>query len=478
VADRLSASQDAAPSAGTSSSAQVSSSLELPVLSAAEAAPTSFHLLAKPTGAICNLDCKYCFFLSKEALYPGSSFRMTDEVLEAYVKQLIEAHKTPEVTIAWQGGEPTLMGLDFFQRAVELADRYKKPGQTIQHTIQTNGTRLDDDWGAFFKQHNFLVGLSVDGPRDLHDTYRVDKGGKGSFDQVMRGWEHLNRHRVDVNILCTVHTANADQPLRVYRFFRDELGARYLQFIPIIERATETLLPLANQGWSERPDRTRPLYQQAGELVTERSVKPEQYGRFLIAIFEEWVRRDVGQVYVQTFDATLGSWIGQYSLCIFSPTCGNALALEHTGDLYSCDHYVEPDYKLGNITETPMVEMVASPRQRRFGQDKLDTLPRYCQECDVRFACNGECPRNRFLHTPDGEPGLNYLCAGYKLFFNHVRQPMTVMADLLRRDRAPAEIMALYAQQDRQLQDAVRRAGRNDTCPCGSGRKLKRCHGA
>lgn len=411
-------------------------------------APPAFHLLAKPAGAICNLDCKYCFFLSKEMLYPGSRFHMADELLETYIRQLLEAHgRVPEVTIAWQGGEPTLMGLGFFKRSVQLAHEYKRPGQQILHTIQTNGTKLDDEWCAFFKEHNFLVGLSVDGPRPIHDTYRVNKGGAGSFDQVMRGYELLQKHGVDVNILCTVHAANQHHPLAVYRFFRDELAVNYIQFIPIVERATARFLPLANVGWSERPGGERPLYTQSGSLVTERSVNGKQYGRFLCTIFDEWVRRDVGRVFVQIFDTTLGAHLGQYSLCIFAPTCGNALALEHNGDLYSCDHYVEPDYLLGNIQETHMIELVASDKQRQFGRDKQETLPRYCRECEVRFACNGGCPRNRFSRTPDGEAGLNYLCAGYKLFFKHVERPMKIMANLLRQGRYADEILQLYAPE-------------------------------
>ena len=451
-------------------------------------APPAYHLLTKPTGAICNLDCKYCFFLSKEMLYPGSRFRMADELLETYIKQMLESQRVPEVALAWQGGEPTLMGLDFFKRSVELAQKYKRPDQRISHTMQTNGTKLDDEWCAFFKENDFLIGLSVDGPKDIHDTYRVNKGGAGSFDQVKRGWEYLRKHEVEYNILCTVHAANADHPLEVYRFFRDELETNFIQFIPIIERATPDFLPLANVGWSERDGGDRPLYLQQGNLVTERSVKGEQYGRFLIEIFEEWVRRDVGEIYVQMFDVTLGSWVGEHNLCIFSPTCGNALALEHNGDLYSCDHYVEPDYLLGNILETHMIELVASDRQRQFGLDKVETLPRYCQECEVRFACHGGCPKNRFINTPpsetapNGEPGLNYLCAGYKLFFNHVRRPMTVMANLLKAQRAPAEIMKLYDAEDaaadgKQQADPFANTGRNDPCPCGSGKKFKHCHG-
>jgi uncharacterized protein len=441
--------------------------------------PLAFHLLAKPTGAVCNLDCKYCFFLSKEMLYPGSRFRMADELLETYIRQLLEAHQqVPEVTIAWQGGEPTLMGLDFFKRSIELAENYRKPGQTIQHTIQTNGTRIDDALAAFFKQHNFLVGLSVDGPKELHDAYRVNKGGSGSFEQVMKGWQTLVKHRVDVNILCTVHAANAGHPLEIYHFFRDELKAQYMQFIPIVERATTETLPIANQGWSERPGGDRPLYTQVGELVTERSVKPEQYGHFLIAIFDEWLRRDVGKVFVQSFDAALANWIGQPSLCIFQPTCGNALALEHNGDLYSCDHFVEPAFLLGNIQESHLIELVASDQQRKFGQDKWDSLPKYCRECEVLFACYGECPRNRFIHTPDGEPGLNYLCAGYKLFFNHINRPMRIMAELLRRGRYADEVMNILALERMQkLQQAIAQARPNDACPCGSGKKFRKCHG-
>ncbi len=403
--------------------------------------PPAFHLLAKPTGATCNLDCKYCFFLSKEMLYPGSRFRMADELLETYIRQLLEAHQDPNVTIAWQGGEPTLMGVDFFKQSVLYVEKYKKTGQTVEFTIQTNGTKITDELAAFFKENNFLVGLSMDGPEALHNINRLDKGGRGTFDQVLKGWKTLMKHKVDVNILCTVNAANADDPLRVYKFFRDELKAHYIQFIPIVERATEALLPLANQGWSERPGGGRPLYQQSGELVTERTVKPEQYGHFLIEIFDEWVRKDVGTVFVINFDAALGNWVGQPSLCIFQRTCGNALALEHNGDMYSCDHFVEPAYLLGNIQKMHMLDMVASEKQQKFGQDKFDTLPKYCRECEVLFACYGECPRNRFIRTPDGEPGLNYLCAGYKMFFKHIDHPMRLMAELLRRGKYADEVM-------------------------------------
>ena len=433
-------------------------------------APTAFHLLAKPTGAQCNLDCDYCFFLSKELLYPDSRFRMTDETLERYLRRLIEAHAgAPEVTIAWQGGEPTLMGLDFFRRSVEIAARYLEPGQRAAHTIQTNGTLIDDEWARFFAEQSFLVGISIDGPREVHDAYRVTKGGRGSFDKVMRGLACLRDAGVEFNALTTIHHANADRGAEVYRFLRDDCGARFVQLIPIIERVAEAAAD-GSVPWSSWRD--RPLYVQDGTVVTGRSVTGEQYGRFLVDVFEEWVRNDVGTVFVQMFDVALANWYGEPpSLCVHSETCGSAFALEHNGDLYSCDHYVEPELKLGNIGVHDMVELVGSPRQVAFGEAKRDTLPQQCLDCDVRFACHGGCPKDRFVETASGEPGLNYLCPGYLAFFHHVDRPMRLMCDLLRADRAPAEVMAVYAADDA-------RRGRNDPCTCGSGAKWKRCHGA
>jgi uncharacterized protein len=437
--------------------------------------PPAFHVLAKPTGPICNLDCEYCFFLSKEMLYPGDRFRMADELLEKYLRQLLESHRTPDITVAWQGGEPTMMGLDFFRRSVELVDQIRQPHQRIEYTIQTNGVLIDEEWAAFFKENNVLVGLSVDGPRELHDTYRVDKRGLGSFDRVMAGYEHLKAADVDVNVLCTVHASNQDRPLDVYRFFRDEMGVNFVQFIPIVERTTETMLPLANLGWSTGSKEKRPLYVIEGNRVTDRTVTPEGFGRFLAAIFDEWARNDVGEVYVQHFDTALANWYGEPgAVCVFSETCGAAVALEHNGDVYSCDHYVEPDYLLGNINETPLGDLVRSARQVQFGLDKRDTLPEYCRSCEVRFACHGGCPKNRFTQTPDGEEGLNYLCAGYKIFFNHIDKPMRIMCDLLRQNRAPAELAAVLAAQEAE---PFLNTGRNDLCPCGSGRKYKKCHG-
>jgi len=426
-------------------------------------APPGFHLLAKPTGAICNLDCAYCFFLDKEVFYPGSKFRMSDEVLERYIRQLIESHRTNQVNIAWQGGEPTLMGLDFYRRAMVVAEKYRRPGMTFLHTMQTNGTLLNDEWCAFFKEHNFLIGISIDGPRELHDVYRVDKGGRPTFDKVMRGIRLLQKHAVDFNILTTVNRVNGDYPLEVYRFIRDEIGADWMQFIPVVERINRDGLT---------------LYQE-GNRVSDRSVLAEQFGRFLTTIFDEWVHNDVGRVYVQTFEAALRNWAGldTSGMCVFNETCGQGLAIEHNGDLYACDHFVEPDYFLGNIQKEHMIELVASDQQLKFGTDKRDTLPQYCLDCDVRFACHGECPKNRFIETPDGEPGLNYLCAGFKHFFHHMDRPANIMIGLLQQGRPAAQVMPILAREAAQLAAALAPLGRNDPCPCGSGRKVKQCHG-
>jgi uncharacterized protein len=405
--------------------------------------------MLKPRGAICNLDCRYCFYLTKEDLYPGGSFRMSDTTLESYTRQYIEAQQVPEVTFAWQGGEPTLMGLPFFERAVELQREYAKPGMRIDNAFQTNGVLLDDDWCRFFHDNGFLIGLSLDGPRHLHDAYRVDKGGQPTFERVMRGVRLLQKHRVEFNVLTCVHAANADHPLDVYRFLRDEVGAQFIQFIPIVE--------------------PRDL---------SRSVTGEQYSAFLTAVFDEWVRRDVGRVFVQLFDVALGVWSGAPAgLCVFSETCGAALAMEHNGDVYSCDHFVDPAYYLGSLERLPLVEMVASEQQRQFGQDKRDTLPRMCRECDVRFMCNGGCPKNRLLTTPDGEPGLNYLCAGYMSFFRHIDRPMKIMTAELRAHRPPANVMLILAREEADLERQFAGVGRNDPCPCGSGLKFKHCHG-
>lgn len=430
----------------------------LPTAGVQPVSPPAFHVMLKPRGALCNLDCTYCYYLAKERLYPGSRFRMADDLLEEYTRQYIAAQRAPEVTFAWQGGEPTLMGLDFFRRAVELQQRHARPGMRIHNTLQTNGTTLDEEWCQFFREHNFLVGLSLDGPGPLHDAYRVDKGGQPTFERVMAGLALLQKHDVAFNILTCIHAANAEHPLVVYRFLRDSVGAAYIQFVPVVHRANDT-------GFQE------------GDQVTDDSVTAVQYGRFLIAVFDEWVRRDVGRVFVQVFDVALAAWAGlPPGLCIFEETCGTALALEHTGDLFSCDHFVEPRHYLGNIREDDLVLLVGSEQQMRFGLAKRDTLPHYCRSCQVRFVCNGGCPKDRFIRTPDGEPGLNYLCEGYKTFFTHIAPAMEFMASELKAARAPANIMAHLARQEEALQQALATTGRNDPCPCGSGRKFKHCH--
>jgi len=376
----------------------------------------SYHVMLKPRGAICNLDCTYCYYLKKEELYPGSTFHMSDEVLEAFTRQYIESQQGPEIVFGWQGGEPTLMGLDFFRRAMAVQRKYAPPDRQISNTIQTNGVQLDDEWCRFFKKHDFLVGISLDGPADVHDAYRVDKGGKPTFEPVMAGLRLLQAHEVEFNVLTTVHAANAPHPLRVYRFLRDEVGTQFMQFIPIVEK-------------------------EAGH-ASPHSVPSRAYGDFLCAIFDEWVRHDVGSTYVQIFDVALAAWATQNpGLCIFQKTCGTALAVEHNGDVYSCDHYVTPSYRLGNIMDRSLPVLVGSEDQRAFGAAKRTTLPQYCRSCEVRFACNGGCPKNRFIETPDGETGLNYLCEGYKQFFTHVRPAMEWMTRELEGQRPPAGIM-------------------------------------
>jgi uncharacterized protein len=428
------------------------------------AIPPRIHVLAKPTGAVCNLQCSYCFFLNKERLYPGSRFRMSDEVLETYIHQIIESHQSQRVTVSWQGGEPTLMGIDFFKKAIAFQEKYQKPGMIFENTLQTNGTLLNDEWCEFFRKHDFLVGISIDGPQHLHDLHRLDKQGRPTFDRVMRGLRLLQKHEVDYNILTTVNRVNAEHPLEVYAFLRDEAKTSWIQFIPAIERLKDGVVT---------------IYQE-GTTVSERSVQPRQFGDFLITIFDEWVRHDVGMVFVQTFEAAVRNWLGLPSsgMCIFDATCGHGLALEHNGDLYACDHFVEPKYFLGNIQRSHMLELVAGEQQRTFGRNKLDLLPRSCRECDVWFACKGECPKNRFGVTPNGEPGLNYLCAGYQAFFRHIDRPLKIMAQLMRQEQPAARVMEVLAQQEgRQSPVKKSKVGRNDPCLCGSGLKYKKCHG-
>ncbi|MEJ2109730.1 MAG: anaerobic sulfatase maturase [Acidobacteriota bacterium] len=383
-----------------------------------------FHILTKPIGAVCNLDCSYCFYLGKESLYPQKSahgdFRMSDTVLENYVRQYIAIQNAPEIHFAWQGGEPTLMGLDFFRRVVALQRRYKG-GKTVHNALQTNGILLTDEWCAFLREQEFLVGLSIDGPADLHDRYRRDKAGRPTHTRTMEAWKRLKAHDVDVNTLTVVHRRNAAGALEVYEFLKAN-GARVMQFIPLVERASppdatsaDTVRPL-----SRPPDPLQPRPDPAA-AVTPWSVSPEGFGAFLCRIFDHWVRRDVGR----------------------AETCGRTLAMEHNGDVYACDHYVFPEFHRGNIVRNTMAELAQGPQQQRFGEAKRDTLPAFCRRCEVLKYCRGECPKHRFTTTPSGDPGLQYLCPSYKRFFKHIKPGLETMARLIRARRAPAEIMRM-----------------------------------
>lgn len=400
--------------------------------------------MAKPIGPICNLDCTYCYYLEKENLFPkGENFRMSPEVLETYIRQYIASQQTLEVTFAWQGGEPTLLGLDYFKQVVEL-QRKHAGGRKINNTLQTNGTRLNEEWCRFFKAHDFLIGLSIDGPRELHDAHRKSKSGGPTFDLVSQGMQQLKDHGVEFNTLTVVSRTNVSSPLEVYDFLR-ESGSGYIQFIPLVERLPTPSAAVAGLDFAEPPE---PDQQESA--VTDWTVPAEAYGDFLTTIFDAWVRRDVGRVFVQMFDVSLGIWSGHGpGLCLFLPDCGEALAIEHNGDVYSCDHFVYPKYRIGNVMNESLATMVNSVQQREFGGAKAAQLPKFCRDCDVRFACHGECPKHRFIKTPDGEPGLNYLCAGYKKFFRHIDPNMRRMTELLKARRAPANIMSELAAEER-----------------------------
>lgn len=458
-----------------------------------------FNIIAKPIGAICNLDCEYCYYLEKEDLYPGTkSFKMTEETLENYTRQYIYSQPadTREVNFVWQGGEPTLLGLPFFKKALKLQQKYARPGMNITNSFQTNGTRLDDEWAAFFTDHDFLVGISIDGPEDLHDEFRPDKGGYGSFHQVMEGLEYLKKHQTRFNTLTCVQSSNSSYPVKVYRFLK-EIGSTHLQFIPIVEPvgmgvgggcgsagangpaqgngSAGSNGPAQGNGSGNSQDKgffSQGLDESAGAQseassgksydsdeeydihatvrygkaeVSYRSVHPKKYGTFLCGVFDEWLRRDdVGRIFVQDFDVALNLVAGYPSpICIHAETCGHAMAVEHNGDIYSCDHFVYPDFKLGNIADTPLKTMHESARQEAFGLHKRDGLPRYCMECDYRFVCNGGCPKDRIIDTPDGEEGLNYLCQGYKTFYAHSVPVFRLMAKCLEQGIAPRDYRQL-----------------------------------
>ncbi|MGF1759872.1 anaerobic sulfatase maturase [Photobacterium sagamiensis] len=396
------------------------------------------HVVAKPVGPVCNIQCEYCFYLEKRALFPPTEhYRMSDEVLAAYIQQYVESQPTPVVEFLWQGGEPTLLGIDFFRKVIELQAPYRQ-NKEIRNSLQTNGVRLDDAWCEFFKANDFFIGISLDGPKEIHDRYRKDRRGEGTFERVMRGIWLLQKHQVEFNVLACVGRETAYRPLDVYRFFK-EAGIKYIQFAPIVERmpAQETAslgLWLASPATLER--------QEPNTEVTPWTVEPEQYGDFLIAIYEEWVRKDVGEIFVMNFEWALTAWVGEPSpVCIFAQRCGRAVAMEHDGSVFACDHYVYPDHRLGNVLSGDLGQMVEQSVAKGFGPHKERTLPRWCRECDVLNACWGGCPKHRFATSPHGEPGLHYLCVGYQKFFRHIRKYLRAMATLLGNELPVSYVM-------------------------------------
>lgn len=394
------------------------------------------YIMTKAAGSSCNLACKYCYYLEKNNLYkdrqPDNRFILTDELLEKFIEMYIESQTTPQVLFCWHGGESLMRPLSFYKKVVELQKKYAR-GHIVDNTIQTNGTLLNDEWCRFFKDNNWLVGVSIDGPQEFHDEYRKNKTGAPSFRKVMHGIDLLKKHGVEWNALAVVNDFNGDYPLDFYHFFK-EIGCRYIQFTPIVER----IIPREDGRYLASPMDARDI------PLADFSVSPEQWGNFLCTIFDEWVRNDVGEYFIQIFDATLANWIGeQPGICSMARTCGHAGVMEYNGDVYSCDHFVFPEYKLGNLRTHTLIEMMFSERQQKFGTDKFEKLPKQCRNCKYLFACNGECPKNRFAITADGDPGLNYLCAGYRKYFEHVAPYMDFMANELKNQRPPANVMNL-----------------------------------
>ena len=429
--------------------------------------PKAYQVMLKPAGPSCNLKCTYCYYLEKSNLFQdGTAFRMTESLLEKFTREYIESQEVPQITFTWQGGEPTLMGLDFFRKAIEFQKKYAG-GKTIENSFQTNGTRLNDDWCNFFADNKILIGISIDGAEHNHDHYRKTASGGPTFKRVMKGIELLQKHRVEFNTLSVVNDYNVHFASETYRFLKG-IGSMFLQFLPVVERS-------AGAAGKSRLSLVEPQY--SGEAsVTAWSVPPLEFGTFLITIFNEWVRNDVARYYVQLFDATLANMAGEMpGICVFSETCGDALVMEHNGDLFSCDHFVYPEYFLGNIAETPLPDLINTQQQFDFGINKRNQLPRYCLRCKVRYACHGECPKHRFLKSPEGEPGLNYLCEGYKLFFQHVEPYMHYMAGELKNKRPPANVMSWIRNREKQVVKSAPVPGRNDPCVCGSGKKFKNC---
>ncbi len=411
-------------------------------------ASREFQVMVKPIGAVCNLDCRYCYYLQKRDLYPDArAFRMDEDLLESYIVQHIEASPKEAILFSWHGGEPTILGLDYFRKILELQRKYCPPGREILNGIQTNGTLLDEAWARFFAAEKFYVGFSMDGPKELHDCYRVSKGGKPTHKQVLQAYRLLQQHRVNFDVLCVVHRQNVRQAATIYRYFK-EIGVKSMQFLPLVVR-------------------------QGSHGTSAETVPADAYGAFLCTIFDEWVRHDVGRIAVQNFDEALRPHLGMnHALCVFSEECGNIVVLEHNGDFYTCDHFVDAEHRLGNVRDTPLGELLESPALLEFGRNKRDRLPEYCRQCDVLSSCNGGCPKDRFAQTPDGEDGLSYLCAGYKRFFTHSRPNMQRMAWLRRSGEPMEQIMRFLATE---TSGASPQAGRNDPCPCGSGKKYKKC---
>lgn len=396
------------------------------------------HIMAKPIGPACNLNCDYCFYIEKQALFPqNENYRMSDEVLKAYITKYIASQPGAEVEFVWQGGEPTLLGLDFFKRVVELELPFAKT-KTIKNSLQTNGTLLNDQWCEFLKKYNFLVGISLDGPREIHDRYRKDRGGRSTFDDVMRGLKLLQKHGVEYNVMACVAKETAYHPLDVYHFFKNE-GVEFIQFFPIVERMPDERskacgLHLAGPSSLDK--------EEANTQITLWTVEPEKYGDFLIAVFDEWVQNDVGKTFVMNFEWALNAWLGNPSpVCIFAKQCGRSVVLEHNGDIYACDHCVYPQHHLGNIVFDSPLDMVEKSIASGFGVSKETALPRFCKECDLLNACNGGCPKHRFAKTCYDEPGLNYLCPGYRKFFNYIKKYLKVMAQLLEQGLPASYVM-------------------------------------
>jgi uncharacterized protein len=410
----------------------------------------NFYIMAKPVGPICNLNCTYCYYLHKKTLFGDKeSWRMTVAVLERFIRQYIQYQQEPTVHFSWQGGEPTLLGLDYFKKIVHYQKIHCPPTKQITNSIQTNGTLLDDAWCQFLRQNNFLVGLSIDGPEDLHDAYRKDRKQRPTFMKVIHGVTLLKKHGVEFNTLSVLNRLNVQHPLQVYRFLRDELGSQYLQFIPCVELKDFALI--STQRWTkENPPKLGDACARPGHpdsVVTDWSVDPDDYGNFLCTVFDEWIRRDVGKIFVRIFDTMLGLWMGMpSSSCDFAEICGKAMAFEHNGELYSCDHFVYPNYYLGSIRKKTLLTMALSEKQIRFGLNKKEALPQYCRQCEVKFACHGECPKNRLLRTPDGESGLNYLCSGLRKFMNHIEPWMRKMIAELKAGRSADNVMKLFPE--------------------------------